>query len=274
VDSEPYEKCGEGNRVALRISVTSFIAIVVLGLAWQLCGYTQDKPKASSKVPGADSNVSCYDESGRLVGPNKMRTFVLESPDGTYRAYAETEAVTHKKRNATGDEYVECENTSRLFVAGPQSYGFRQVMTVLPKVEPEPSGNDIGLVDWSPKGHRLLIAEGLFWHSGDFGGIEIRIYDADSHKLSSESFVEEVFRKHGRKDCIGVFQPEGFSGDGGIIVRAGPYFDVGEEQPSPDSCVAKEGVWLIGSADDAIRHLPDNYKPKHYGKEVAGDAAP
>jgi hypothetical protein len=86
VDSEPYEKCGEGNRVALRISVTSFIAIVVLGLAWQLCGYTQDKPKASSKVPGADSNVSCYDESGRLVGPNKMRTFVLESPDGTYRA--------------------------------------------------------------------------------------------------------------------------------------------------------------------------------------------
>src|SRR6266403_3914460 len=122
------KKLAGSTKAALRISVTSLIPILIAGLAWQMCGYTQDKPKASSKVPGADSNVTCYDESGKLIGQNKMRTFVLESPDGTYRAYAETEAVTHEKRNATGDEYVECENTSRLFVAGPQSYGFRQVM--------------------------------------------------------------------------------------------------------------------------------------------------
>jgi hypothetical protein len=142
-------------------------------------------------------------------------------------------------------------------------------MTVLPKSELEPSANDIGLVDWSPKGHRLLIAEGLWSYGSDFGGMVIRIYDADSGKLSSESFVQEAFRKHGRKGCVGVFQPTGLSEEGGIVVKTGPYFDVGEDQPDANSCLAKEGVWLIGPADDAVSQLGDNYKPKHYGKEAA-----
>jgi hypothetical protein len=194
---------------------------------------------------------------------------VLGSPDGKYLAYAETEAFTHKSGNAQDDEDVECENASRLFVAGPLNHKFREVMTVLPKSELEPFVNDIGLVDWSPKGHRLLIAEGLWSYGSDFGGMVIRIYDADSGKLSSESFVDEVFRKHVGKECIGVYQPTGFSGDGGIVVKAGPYFDVGEDQPDANSCLAKEGVWLIGPADDAVSQLGDNYKPKHYGKEAA-----
>jgi hypothetical protein len=257
--------------VALRRSTISFILIVIAGLAGHLCGYTHDKPKASSKVPGRDSNVSCYDESGRLVGPNKMRTLVLASPDGKYRAYAETEALTHRKRDAHGYEDVECQNTSRLFVAGPESHKFHRVMIVLPT--PELGENSISLADWSPKGHRLLLAEGKAGYGSDFGGIVIRIYDADSDKLSSESLVEEAFRKHAGKDCIGVFQPTGFSEDGGIAVKAGPYFDEGEEQPRADSCVAKQGIWLIGLRDEAIRQLQDNYKPKYYGKEVAGEPA-
>lgn len=256
--------------MARRLLESSLVPVLIGVLTWHLGGYAQDKPKPSSKVPSENSSVSCYDEdTGRFVGPNRRRTFVLGSPDGKYLAYAETEAFTHKSGNARDDEDVECENASRLFVAGPRGHKFRQVMTVLPKAELEPSANNIVLVDWSPKGHRLLIAEGLFWYSGDFGGIVIRIYDADSGKLSGESFVDEVFRKHVGKECIGVYQPTGFSEDGGIVVKAGPYFDVGEDQPDANSCLAKEGVWLIGPADDAIRQLPDNYKPKHYGKEAA-----
>jgi hypothetical protein len=254
--------------MALRNPVMSFIPMLIASLGWHLYGDAQVRPKSSSMVRGKDSYASCYDnESGKLVGPDKRRTVVLKSPDGKFRAYAETEAVTQKRKDAHGPEDVECQNTSRLFVAGPGSHKFRQVMIVLPKAEPEPSGNDIGLVSWSPKAHRLLIVEGLFWYRGDFGGIVIRVYDADSGKLSSESFIEEAFREHGGKECVGVFQPTGFSEDGGIVVNAGPYFDVGEDQPRADSCLAKEGVWLIGLADDGIRQLPDNYKPKHYGKE-------
>jgi hypothetical protein len=232
-----------------------------------VCVYAQVKPKSSSKVLGGDSYASCYDnESGKLVGPDKRRTFVLESPDGKYRGYAETEAVTHKRGNTQGDEDVGCENKTGLFVAGPENQKFRQVMSVLPRLYL--SGNSISLVDWSREGHQLLIGEGLWGYGSDFGGTVIRVYDADSGTLSSESLVEEAFRKHAGKECIGVYQPVGFSEDGGIIVKAGPYFDEGEERPRSESCVAKAGVWLIGPVEDAIRQLPDDYTPKHYGKEV------
>jgi hypothetical protein len=258
--------------VARRLSATSLISVLIGGLAWHLCGYAQDKPKASTKVPSESSNVSCYDEgTGKLVGPDKRRTVVLKSRDGKFRAYAQTEAVTQKRRDAHGHEDLECQNTSRLFVAGPASHKFQQVMVVLPTSEF--GDNSISLADWSPKGHRLLIAEGKGGYGSDFGGIVIRIFDADAGKLSSESFVDEVFRKHGGKECIGVYQPTGFSEDGGIVVKAGPYFDEGEDQPDANSCLAKEGVWLIGPVDDAIRQLADNYKPKHYGKEAAREHA-
>jgi hypothetical protein len=196
----------------------------------------------------------------------QRKTVVLESPDGKYRAYAETEAVTHKKRTAQAGEYVECENRSGLFVAGPPNRQFRQVLSMLPR--PDLSGNSIILVNWSRQGHQLLIGGGVWGYGSDFGGTEIRIYDADSGTLSSESFVEEAFRKYAGKECIGVYEPIGFSEDGGIVVKAGPYFEEGEEQPRPESCMAKEGNWLIGPAHDAIRQLPDDYIPKHYGKEV------
>jgi len=260
--------------VTFRISATSLISILIVGLGWHLCVcvYAQVKPKSSSKVPGGDSYASCYDnESGKLVGPDKRRTFVLESPDGKYRGYAETEAVTHKRGNAQGDEDVGCENKTGLFVAGPENQKFRQVMSVLPRLYL--SGNSISLVDWSREGHQLLIGEGLWGYGSDFGGTVIRVYDADSGTLSSESLVEEAVRKHAGKECIGVNQPVGFSEDGGIIVKAGPYFDEGEEQPRSESCMAKESIWLIGPAHESIRQLPDDYIPKHYGKEVTSEPA-
>jgi hypothetical protein len=107
------EKTAAGStQVALRIP--AFIAVLIAGLAWHLCGYAQDKPNASIKIPSENSNVSCYElGTGKLVRPNKRRTFVLESPDGTFRAYAQTEALLDKNKSAQDEEDAECENTSR-----------------------------------------------------------------------------------------------------------------------------------------------------------------
>lgn len=254
-------------KVKLLGQAANFTPIAIAVLLSHLCGNTPVMSNSSRQVPARDSNVSCYDkDSGKLAGPDKKRTVVLESPDGKYRAYAETEAVTHKKRTAQAGEYGECENRSGLFVAGPPNRQFRQVMSMLPR--PDLSGNSIRLVDWSRQGHQLLIGGGVWGYGSDFGGSEIRIYDADSGTLSSESFVEEAFRKYAGKECIGVYEPIGFSEDGGIVVKAEPYFEEGEEEPRSESCVAKEGNWLIGPAHEAIRQLPDDYIPKHYGKEA------
>ncbi len=208
--------------------------------------------------------ASCYEEyTGRLIGSSRSRTSVLMSPDGRYRAYAESEAVASNATNAVGPE---CQNTSRLFVAGPSSQKFRPVLVV----EPSPGvlGNSIDLVDWSPNGHSLLLAQGFWQWSSDAGGTTVRIYDADSEKLSSKSLVGEAFRRYVGKDCVAVFQPVGFSSSGNAIVTAEPYFDVGEDSPRKDSCVQKKGFWLIDSKIPAVSQLPDNYEVQHYGKDA------
>ena len=208
--------------------------------------------------------ASCYDEStGRLIGSNRSRTSVLISPDGRYRAYAESEAVASQA--TTG---AECQNTSRLFVAGPKSQKFRPVLVVEPS--PEALGNSIDLVDWSPNGHRLLLAQGFWQWGSDVGGMMVRIYDAESENLSRKFLVDEAFSRYVGKKCVGVFHPVGFSSSGKVIVTAGPFFDVGEDEPVEDSCVQKEGFWLIDSVIPAVSQLPDNYKVWHYSKDAPG----
>jgi WD40 repeat protein len=207
--------------------------------------------------------ASCYDEKSnwKFIGSNRSRTSVLISPDGRYRAYAESEAGPSQAAKAASDD---CQNTSRLFVAGPKSPKFRQVLVVEPS--PEARGNSIYLIDWSPNGHRLLLAQGFWQWGSDVGGMMVRIYDADSENLSREFFVNEAFSRYVGKNCAGVFHPVGFSSSGKVIVTAGPFFDVGEDKPVEDSCVQKEGFWLIDSVIPAVSQLPDNYKVQRYGK--------
>jgi hypothetical protein len=195
-----------------------------------------------------------------LVGSKRSRTSVLMSPDGLYRAYAESEAVASQASNAS----AECQNTSKLFVAGPKSREFRSVLVVAPS--PEALGNSIDLVDWSPNGHRLLLAQGVWQWGSDAGGMIVRIYDAESENLSREFLVDEAFSKHLGKNCAGVFHPIGFSSSGDVVVRTGPFFDVGEDKPVEDSCVQKEGFWLIDTVIPAVSQLPDDYRVEHYAK--------
>jgi len=208
--------------------------------------------------------ASCYEEStGRLIGSNRSRTSVLMSPDGLYWAYAESEAVASQATNAAS---AACRNTSKLFVSGLKSQKFRPVLVVEPS--PEALGNSIDLVDWSPNGHRLLLAQGFWQWGSDVGGMMARIYDAESESISSKSLVDEAFRRYVGKNCVAVFQPVGFSSTGKAIVTAGPYFDVGEDRPREDSCVQKEGFWLIDSLIPTVSPLPDNYKVQRYGKDA------
>ena len=185
------------------------------------------------------------------------------SPDGLYRAYAESEAVASQAPNAAS---AECQNTSKLFVLGPKSQEFRPVLVVEPV--PEALGNSIDLVDWSPNGHRLLLAQGFWQWGSDVGGMMVRIYDADSENLSREFFVDEAFGRYVGKNCAGVFHPVGFSSSGKVIVTAGPFFDIGEDKPVEDSCVQKEGFWLIDFVIPTVSQLPDSYKVQHYGKDA------
>ena len=221
----------------------------------------QVENKSPSKAGAMSAAASCYEEStGRLIGSNRSRTSVLISPDGLYRAYAESEAVATQASNAAS---AECQNTSKLFVSGPKGQKFRPVLVVKPSRER--LGNSIDLVDWSPNGHRLLLAQGFWQWGSDVGGMTMRIYDAESGSLSRKFLVEEAFRKHLGKNCAGVFDAAGFSSSGEPVVVAEPFSDM-EDKPVEGSCVQKEGFWLVDTATPAVSQLPDNYRVERYGK--------
>jgi dipeptidyl aminopeptidase/acylaminoacyl peptidase len=206
----------------------------------------------------------CYaDSTGKLTGSHKSRTSVLFSPDGRYQAYAESDAIASP--NAGGEE---CQNTPKLFVAGPKSEDFHVVLVVKPIRERH--GNSIDLVDWSPTGHRLLFMEGEREWGSDLFGSMTRIYEADSSMLSSDALVDGVFLKAMGRHCVAILRPASFSPSGNPIIGTGPYFDVGEDSPEKDSCVTKEGLWLVDTANSTARSLSDDYKVRHYGKKSPG----
>jgi hypothetical protein len=234
--------------------------IAIVAVSSHLLFGSQVQPGPASKDKSLNAHASCYDvATGKLVGSHTSRTSVLVSPDGSFRAYAESDAVASGLANRP-----ECSNTSRLFVAGRDSRKFQTVLSVEPS--PKSLGNGIDLVDWSPKGHRLLLAQGTWQYGSDVGGTRVRIYDADSDSLSSESLMDEVFSRYVGKTCSATFQPLGFSGNGSAVVRAEPYFDYGEHKAVEDSCVQKKSFWLVDFAIPTVRQLADSYEPRHYGK--------
>src|SRR5215472_936138 len=245
-------------------AINGILTIAMIALVWHGYVSARVEHQSSSNSGSMSANASCFEEStGRLVGSNKSVTSVLVSPDGLYRAFAESEAVASQSPGAP-----ECQNTSKLFVSDPKSGGFHPILIVKPS--PESLGNNIDLVDWSLNGHRLLLAEGVWQWGSDAGGIMVRIYDAESEKLSRESLVDEAFSRYVGKNCAGVFFPVGFSSSGQVVVTAEPYFEVGEDKPVEDSCVQQKGFWLIEIDTDtlipAVSQAPDNYRVQHYAK--------
>ena len=235
-----------------------FAVVLLLGCA---VASAQVKP-LPSKLRISDTELARCDDAvtGRSSGGEVVRSHVLVSPGGRYRAYTEVQAV------ASSDE--SCSSTSRLFFAA-EDQPFRQVLIVKPS--PEALGNTLGLVDWSPDGSTLLFTEGTFQWGTDTAEIFIRFFDADRATFSAKDFIDKAFRNRLNRTCISVLEPKGFALDGGIVLGAAPSFAEGEDQPEEDSCVRQKGLWLFEPKEQSWSNLPENYEVQRFGKYLIGD---
>jgi len=208
--------------------------------------------------------ASCYEEStGKLVGSQLVRSHVLISPGGRYRAYTEVEAVASKSKTSSD---WDCISTSRLFVAA-EDQSFRQVLVVEPS--PEALGNTVGMVDWSPEGRTLLFWQGVFQWGSDGGESFVRLFDAGRGTMSDTQLIPEAFSKRTGQACAAVIGPLGFALDGEIVLTAAPFFMEGEDQPDEDSCVRQKGLWLFEPRAQTWSALPEDYKVQRYGKYLS-----
>jgi hypothetical protein len=94
------------------------------------------------------------------------------------------------------------------------------------------------------------------------GGNSLLLYSATDGVFSSEDAVETALSIHFGHDCAFSQQVMGFASDGSAILKIRPSFDEVEGTIESDSCVTKEGLWLL---KDGIKPLPANYKLRHYG---------
>jgi hypothetical protein len=63
-----------------------------------------------------------------------------------------------------------------------------------------------------------------------------------------------------------VIQSLGFSEYGQLVLKASPFFMMGEDKPEEDSCVEKDGMWLFDPATRKLAPLSAEFKVHRYGK--------
>lgn len=217
-----------------------------------------------SKTAGAD----CYDPPNPppRIEPRRseiVRSPVLASPEGVFFAYSENEAIAFgKTANGPPPDY-ECENTARIYLAGPKSHYF--LRAIVQNATQGSLYNYLGLVDWSPDGRYLLCELFIATYGTDSADQYVLLYDARYDVLSPRDLFYHALDRYFRKRCGVVFAPLGFSADGKIAIRIGPAYDV-EGPIEPDSCTKQDGIWLLDASKGTLAQAPSDFKLVHYGR--------
>jgi hypothetical protein len=238
---------------------TQNLSLLLLLLSSQYTFAREPERRSGQLKISADGFATCYDsQTGALRGSQLVRTPVLTSPDGRYRAYAENEAMASDRRNGP-----ECQNVSKLYVAAGGSGGFELVFTERPQETRLLSA--ISLVDWSRDSRFLLLNELLGQWGSDFTNYVVRTYDTLTGAMSDEGLVENALTKHMGGRCWFSVDAKGFSPTNGIVIELGPVFDE-EGNLQRASCVKTAGLWLLGPETNELNSLRSDYAVRRYGK--------
>lgn len=240
---------------------------VVLLLSLAEAGQSQSARRLTNYVARSQetSFVSCWDEP---FGSRFARSPVLTSPDGTYRAYAEVEAIAFEPFNKERYRGPLCANTTRLFVFRSTEREPRLVYFHEPTAWE--LGNGIRLVDWSKDGSALLLELVTWQYESEGVAKSLLLYVPEFGIFHRRDFSPIFAKRHG-KDCGVHIELEGFDPDGKVILKTGPV-DADEEEMGVESCVSKVGRWRFNPDDDSLVELGGNFRVQKYGKIVKAPA--
>ena len=220
------------------------------------------------EVSADPSAANCFRDP---FGSRLVRTPELGSPNGRFRARAQTEVIAF--RTSVSAEGPACANTSRLFVAGRQGPGEELVYLLAPRRWE--LGNSLRVVDWSPDSRRLLIEVSYWQYQSDVTGQAVLLYDTVHGTFDTPDVTGILAKKLGRS-CEVQFSVKGFSADGDIVIEMKPYHREGTD--SEPGCLTKEGLWLLNWDRETLEPLASGVAVQHYGKWMpqprAGNSSP
>jgi hypothetical protein len=208
--------------------------------------------------------VSCFNK-GQTTGSHIVRTPVLKSPDGLHRAYIEVEAIAFQPKDESTYDGPLCENTSRLFIAGPNDDDFKLSYSQSP---PEiADGNSLKLVDWSPDGAHLLLERTIWKYESEGDYTDLVIFALKSGAVTAPDLFK-VFETRFGKDCSSENSAMGFLPDGNIVVAMRPPEDTYYNQGAIP-CVKRRTIVALDAArglTEVSQLLPSDFKPPRYGQ--------
>lgn len=207
--------------------------------------------------------VSCFGK-GHPTGSYIVRSPVLTSPGGLHRAYAEVAAIAFRAKEQPSDSEPSCENTSRLFLAGP---GVKEFKLVYSQAPPDFSdGNSLKLVDWSPDGTKLLIERTIWAYESEGDFTDVVLFDVNSGRATAPD-LPKLLGARFAKDCSSENSVMGFTADGNVVVSIAPVRDTYYNEGAT-SCVRRKTAVALNSKRElqtVASVLPAGFVPQRYG---------
>jgi hypothetical protein len=241
-------------------------------------GNEQGSSSAAERLPPTISIsketefLSCWAKNEDQPKSRLMRSPVLVSPDGLYRAHVEVEATAFKPKDETTYSGPFCYNDSRLFVEGPSGKSFRIIYSDSPKVL---EGNSIKLVDWSPDGKTLLVESAQWEYESEGIYTEFFIFSIETGSIVEPDLKKILAARFG-KDCYSENTIVGFDSTGAIEVTIEPNADEIGIANGAKSCVKRKtlvAVDISNLSTNSVKTVPANKKILQNGRFLSSEHA-
>jgi hypothetical protein len=215
--------------------------------------------------------VSCFSK-GQPTGSRIVRSPILITPDGLHRAYVEVEATAFRPKDEPSDSEFSCENTSRLFIAGPGDSQFKLVYSQSP---PDISdGNSLKLVDWSADGANLLMERTIWGYETEGEMTDLVLFAANSGAITVPDLPKILETRFG-KDCSSENSVIGFTPEGNVVVLVAPVKDTYYNEGAT-SCVKRKtplALEVRRSLQAVAQVFPADFRTQHYGHYLERQAS-
>lgn len=222
--------------------------------------------KVSESVVSKDTSfVSCWNKNQELAGSRAVRSPILTSPDGLHRAYVDVEAVAFQPKDPATYTGNLCENTSRLFLAGPGDAEFKLAYSQAPPDIAD--GNSLKLVDWSPDGAYLLMERTIWKYESEGDYTDVVLFNLSSGAATAPDLPKILEARFG-KDCWSSNSVIGFTPESNVVIAVSPLEDEYYNEGAT-SCVKQKTRLALDTKhglQNIVQLLPADFKARHYGQ--------
>lgn len=251
--------------------------LVVAPVRSQRSTATQQVTTAKRLAPSESTSkktqhMSCWDNTKSFTGSHLVRSPILASADGLHRAYVEVEAIGFEPQDTRTYIGPLCENTSRLFVAGPHDQTFRLIYLYSPELS---GGNSMELVDWSPDGTHLLVEVSQWTYESEAEYTDFLVFNWNSGTVAKPD-LSQILASRFENDCGSENRATGFTPEGWVVVAVNPLVDGIAIMNGAKSCVARRVLLALDlERGPAIttQTLSDSFKVRHFGTFSESHAA-